>query len=78
MAILVTSDGNQLDVVVTDISAGGFRLRAEETLYDGENIVVGEPVIVRLERRDDVQAEIVWAQGCEAGCVFLEPSNSKP
>ena len=76
-AILVTSDGNQLDVVVTDISEGGFRLQAEETFYDGENIVIGEPVTVRLERRDDVRAEIVWAQGCEAGCVFLEASISK-
>ena len=70
-ATLVTSDGNQLDVVVTDISVGGFRLRADETFYDGENIVVGEPVIVRFERRDDVKAEIVWAQGCEAGGILL-------
>ena len=73
-AVLVTSDGNKLDVVVTDISVGGFRLRADETFYDGENIVIGEPVIVQLERRNDVRAEIVWAQGCEAGCVFLEPT----
>ena len=72
-AILVTSDGTQLDVVVTDISVGGFRLRADETFYDGENIVIGEPVIIRLQRRSDVKAEIVWAQGCEAGCVFLDP-----
>ena len=73
-AILVTSDGNQLDVIVTDISVGGFRLRADETFYDGENIVIGEPVIIRLQRRSDVRAEIVWAQGCEAGCLFLEPT----
>ena len=73
-AILVTSDGNQLDVIVTDISVGGIRLRADETFYDGENILIGEPVIIRLQRRSDVKAEIVWAQGCEAGCVFSEPT----
>lgn len=62
-----------MDVVVTDISVGGFRLKADETFYDGENIVTGEVVIVRVERRNDLEAKIVWAQGCEAGGVFLEP-----
>ena len=61
-----------MDVVVTDLSVRGFRLKANETLYDGENIMIGEPVIVRVERRDDLRAEIVWAQGCEAGGVFLD------
>ena len=74
-AILITSDGNQMDVVVIDISIGGFRLKADETFYDGENIVTGEAVIVRVERRDDLKAKIIWAQGCEAGGVFLEPVN---
>ena len=72
---MITSDGNQLDVVVTDISLGGLRMRADETFYDGENIVVGEEVIVRVERRNDLRAKIVWAQGCEAGGVFLEPAS---
>lgn len=72
-AVLVTSDGNELDVAVIDISVGGFRLKANETFYDGENIVIGEPVLVRVERRNDLRAEIVWAQGCEAGGIFLEP-----
>ena len=64
-----------MDVVVIDISIGGFRLKADETFYDGENIVTGEAVIVRVERRDDLKAKIVWATGCEAGGVFLEPVN---
>ena len=72
-AKLVTSDGNQMDVVVIDISAGGFRLEAEETLYDGENIVAGEAVVLRIERRYDLKAKIIWAKGCEAGGVFMEP-----
>ena len=76
-AKLVTSDGNQIDVVVTDISAGGFRLEAGETFYDGENIVTGETVTLRIDRRDDLRAKIVWATGCEAGGVFSDPSDGK-
>lgn len=72
-ATLVTSDGNQLEVVVTDISAGGFRLEASETFYDGENIVTGETVTLRIARRDDIKAKIVWATGTEAGGVFSDP-----
>lgn len=75
-AILVTSDGNQLHVTVTDISVRGFGLKADETFYDGENIVFGEPVIIRIDRRYDLRANIVWAQGCEAGCVFLDPLDN--
>ena len=74
-AILLTSDGNQLDVTVTDISAGGLRMKADETFYNGENILIGEDVIVRVDRRTDLRAQIVWAQGCEAGGVFLDPGN---
>lgn len=72
-ATLITSDGNQTDVIVTDVSVGGFRIKADESLYDGENIVTGESVIVRVERRADLKARIVWARGCEAGGVFVEP-----
>jgi hypothetical protein len=72
-AKMVTSDGNQIDVIVTDISASGFRLEADETFYDGENIVTGETVTLRIHRRDDLRAKIVWATGCEAGGVFSEP-----
>lgn len=74
-AVLITCDGNQLDVVVTDISAGGLRLKAYETFYNGENILIGEEVIIRVDRRTDLRAEIVWAEGCEAGGVFLESGN---
>lgn len=77
-AKLLTSDGNQMDVIVTDISVRGFRIRADETLYDGENIVTGETVILQVERREDLSAKIVWVTGCEAGGVFLESLNSLP
>lgn len=74
-AKLITSDGNRMDVIVTDVSAAGFRLKAEETFYDGENIVTGETVTLQVDRRADLKAKIVWATGCEAGGVFLEPLN---
>ena len=35
-----------MDVVVTDISVGGFQLKANETFYVGENIVIGESGVV--------------------------------
>ena len=76
-AELITSDGNQMEVVVADISASGFRLEADETFYDGENIVTGETVTLRIDRRDDLKAKIVWATGREAGGVFCEPPNLK-
>ncbi len=75
-ATMITSDGNQMDVIVTDISVGGFRLKAEETFYDGENIVTGETVTLQVDRRADLKAKIVWATGCEAGGVFLKPLNT--
>lgn len=72
-AKLITCDGNQMDVVILDVSAAGFRLKAEETFYDGENIVTGEAVTLQLDRRADLHAKIVWVTGCEAGGVFLDP-----
>ena len=72
-ATLITSDGDQMNVIVTNVSAQGFRMKADETLYDGENIVVGEAVIVRTERRDDLRAQIIWTSGCDLGGVFLDP-----
>ena len=74
-AKLITSDGDQMDVVVMDVSVGGFRLKADETFYDGENIVTGETVTLQVERGNDLSAKIVWVTGCEAGGVFLGPSN---
>lgn len=71
-ARLITSDGNMMDVVVADISAGGFRLEADETFYDGENIVIGETVILQVARRPDIRGKIVWASGREAGGIFLD------
>lgn len=66
-AVLVDSDGGELTVDVIDLSAGGFRLRA------GESVVVGEQVRLRVPRYGDFPARIQWGEGDEAGGRFIEP-----
>lgn len=65
-AVLVDSDGGELTVDVIDLSSGGFRLRA------GESLVVGEQVRLRVPRYGDYPAQIQWVEGNEAGGRFLE------
>jgi hypothetical protein len=72
-AVLIDSDGNEMPVTVTDLSNRGFRIEAEETLFIGENIKIGEHVHLRVARYGDFPAQIRWALGCEAGGLFLEP-----
>ena len=66
-ATLVTADGAEHSVTVTDVSSGGFRLHTEDTLS------IGEHVFLRVPRYGDFPAQIRWALGCDAGGVFLEP-----
>ena len=72
-AVLVASDGGEMNVVVTDLSDRGFRIEAEENLFIGENILIGEHVHLRVARYGDFPAQIRWALGREAGGIFLEP-----
>ena len=72
-AVLIASDGAEMDVTVTDLSNRGFRIEADQTLFIGENIMIGEHVRLRVERYGDFPAQIRWALGCEAGGIFLEP-----
>lgn len=65
-AMLIDSDGGELPVTITDISAGGFRLRADETL------VIGEKVRLRVDKYGEFAAQIRWALGDHAGGAFLE------
>lgn len=64
-AVLVDAQGGEIDVFVTDISSGGFRLEVSETPR------IGEHVILRVERGTEFPAQIRWALGKEAGGVFL-------
>jgi hypothetical protein len=63
-AALINSDGVESEVVILDVSRGGFRLEVSEDLR------VGERVTLRAEH-DRFPAEIRWALGKEAGGVFL-------
>lgn len=68
-AILIDSDGGELAVTITEISAGGFRLHTDETL------VIGEKVRLRVDKFGDFPAQIRWALGNTAGGAFLEPAK---
>ena len=71
-AKLVTSQGAEHDVTITDVSAGGFRLRTAVTMP------IGEHVFLRVDRYGDFPAQIRWALGLDAGGVFLESVDLKP
>jgi hypothetical protein len=66
-AVLINADGLEIDVVVLNVSSGGFRLEVSEPLK------IGEFVHLRVEHRDEFPAQIRWALGGEAGGVFLAP-----
>ena len=66
-AKLVTTQGVEHPVTITDVSAGGFRLHTPVTMP------IGEHVFLRVDRYGDFFAQIRWALGTEAGGVFLEP-----
>ena len=66
-AKLVTAQGTEHSVTITDVSAGGFRLRSDVTMP------IGEHVFLRVDRYGDFPAQIRWALGTDAGGVFLEP-----
>ncbi len=66
-ALVVDAAGRQVNVVVTDISDGGFRMNTSETFS------IGEYVALRVARYGDFPAQIRWALGNEAGGHFLEP-----
>ena len=66
-AKLLDADGGEHDVVITDLSKDGFRLRSEEKLE------IGARIDLRVPKYGDVPAQIRWAVGNEAGGVFLAP-----
>ena len=66
-ATLVTTDGTEIPVIVTNLSGGGFRVGSAELLR------IGEYVALRADKYGDFPGQIRWALGAEAGGVFLEP-----
>jgi PilZ domain len=64
-AVLIDSTGAESVVTVLDVSSGGFKLQISETPR------IGDIVVLRVDGSDDIQAQIRWAVGDQAGGVFL-------
>jgi hypothetical protein len=63
-AVVVNSDGMEIDALILDISSNGFRLEVDDELR------IGEFVSLRVDD-ELVQAQIRWVLGKEAGGTFL-------
>ena len=68
-AVLVNSDGMEIDVLVLDVSSHGFRVEIDEELH------VGELVSLRVDD-ELLSGEIRWVLGKEAGGSFITPTDS--
>jgi hypothetical protein len=66
-AVLIDSAGDEQQVTVIDVSSGGFKLKVSSVPR------IGEHVRLRVERSAEIEAQIRWAVGQEAGGVFLSP-----
>ncbi len=66
-ATMMREGGQELEVIITDISKDGFKLATETPLK------IGERIDLRVPKTGDVPAQIRWALGGEAGGVFLAP-----
>lgn len=66
-ATLLRPDGQEVAVIITDISKDGFKLSTETQL------MIGERVDLCMPKTGDVPVQIRWALGSEAGGVFLAP-----
>lgn len=64
--ILTMSDGFETPVIVTDVSADGFRLESQEELLPDERICL------QVGKGPPQNAQIKWVIGNEAGGVFLD------
>lgn len=56
--------GESLDIVVEDLSSGGFSFQL------GRNLAIGDLIIVNLPDSTQVTAKIVWQIGDRSGCEF--------
>lgn len=66
-ARLMRADGQEIPVVISDISKDGFKLRSDAQL------MIGERVDLCMPKTGDVPVQIRWAIGGEAGGIFLAP-----
>ena len=66
-AVLVDSAGTLHAVTVLDVSSGGFKLKVSKLPR------IGDHVRLRVDGSAEIEAQIRWAVGDEAGGVFLTP-----
>lgn len=66
-AVLLRPSGEEIAVLITDISKDGFKLSSDTQL------LIGERIDLRVPKAGDVPAQIRWALGNDAGGVFLAP-----
>jgi hypothetical protein len=65
-ATLTTPDGLQHRVIVTDVSAAGFRIEGHPGLSPGTH------VYLTVGKQGNVAAEIKWVDGDAAGGVLFD------
>lgn len=65
-ARMVAPDGYESDVIVLDVSAGGFRLEHSDDLHPGDRITL------ITAKGEMLGAFIKWSLGIEAGGTFDE------
>ncbi len=70
-AVLRNSDGPNSEIIVLDVSAGGFRIQFSDP------VKVGEFLTVTFEGDDVVHAQVRWVLGNEAGASFVTRSESE-
>lgn len=63
-AILLSNDGKELPVIITNISYNGCRIRA------GAKLPVGQKVDIEVPRLGRISMEIRWAERGDAGGRF--------
>lgn len=66
-ATVLRASGEEIAVLITDISKDGFKLSTDTQL------MIGERIDLRVPKTGDIPAQIRWALGNEAGGVFLAP-----
>jgi hypothetical protein len=66
-AVVVEQDGCSTDVILVDMTQHGFRLRSQDELE------VGAQILLQMPQVPAVRGMIHWMSGHEAGGVFLDP-----
>ena len=66
-AVLIDSKGVETVVTILDVSSGGFKAQFE----GAEPPRIGDVMTLRVDGSEDIQAQIRWAVGDQAGGVFL-------